>query len=331
MNFSLHPVIYNQDDGLYIKNDKYVGGQNSINMSVNEDDFINLKLKTNVINKLEGNERPTIIFDLGFNNAYDQTFNGLSEYLEETYKIKNCSIQYELVIGNENELYAVLDSPVIKLDNSDDTIDYIFTKDNILNDSGNFKNWIGWKDGIYLTGSVNILDEDGASMVYILSNKIPFNQNLYKYFVGSDFYVSGVPINNINLDLINMRLYNINAVNKIENTVVQISRPEDTKSNLIQPVFYRTIESININIHPKVIETVCINLDTYKSKVDTFILKIEDTEYPEIGRNQAGILFKVKNPTIIKDDKGKEKLTGIYYILNQDNELVSSGNYNYIM
>jgi hypothetical protein len=128
-----------------------------------------------------------------------------------------------------------------------------------------------------------------------------------------------------------MKLYNINAVNKIENNVININRPEDTKSGLIQPMFYRSVESININIHPKVIENICINLDIYKSKVDTFILKIEDSIFPEIGRTQAGVLFKIKNPTIIKNEQGKEKLSGVYYILNQDNELVTSGKYNYII
>lgn len=331
INISLHPVVYNQAEDLYIKNNKYIGGQNSINISNSEDDFINLKLKTNINNKLSFDERPSMILDIGFNNEYNQTINGLKEYLMETYRIENCSIKYELVIGNENELYAILSSPVLSMEDAGDIkADYIFTKDDILK-SNNFKNWIGWKEGIFLTGSVNIMDESKESIIYILSNKIPLDHEIYKYFVGYDFYVNGSPINNINLNSINMRLYNINAVNHVENTIVQISRPEDVKSRLIQPVFYKTVDAMNINIHPKVTETICINLDIYKAKVDTFILKIEDTIFPEIGRNQSGVLFKIKNPTIIKDEKGKEKLTGIYYVLNQDEELVTNGKYNYII
>ena len=330
INFALHPITYNQDEDMYVKNDKYIGGQNSINMSGDDDDFINLKLKTNVKDKLDINERPSIILDIGFNHEYEQTLNGLNEYLEETYKIKNCSIKYELIIGNENELYAVLNSDVISLDNNENNIDYVFTKDDILN-TNNFTSWRGWKEGIFLTGSVNIIDNTNESIISILSNKLPLNHDIYKYFVGTDFYVNKSPINNINLDLVNMKLYNINAVNKIENTVVQISRPEDTKSRLIQPMFYKSVDITNINIHPMVVENICINLDIYKSKVDTFILKIEDSLFQEIGRTQSGVLFKIKNPTIIKDEKGKVKLNGIYYILNQDNELVTSGKYNYII
>jgi hypothetical protein len=333
INFSLHPVTYNQDEEFYIKTDKYTGGQNSINMSANEDDFINLKLKVNTTDKLNLNARPAVVLDVGFNNEYNQTIGGLCEYLEETYKVKNCSIKYELVIGNEDDLYAVISKDLNLSDQEINTlpVDQQFTKDDILS-TGNFINWSGWKEGIFLMGSINIMDEFNESVIYILSNKVPFTRNIYKYFVGTDFKIfNNEPINNVNLDLVNMRLYNINAVNKIENTVVQISRPEDVKSNLTQPMFYRSVEMGNINVHPKVVETICVNLDMYKSKVDTFILKIEDSSFVEIGRTQSGVLFKLKNPTILKDDKGKDKLSGVYYILNQDNELVTSGKYNYII
>ena len=78
-----------------------------------------------------------------------------------------------------------------------------------------------------------------------------------------------------------MNVYNINAVNKIEQKIVQLNHHNDSKSNILQPVFFRAIETRDIIIHPAVTETISLNLDTYKSKVDTFKIRIEEIDFIE--------------------------------------------------
>lgn len=151
-------------------------------------------------------------------------------------------------------------------------------------------------------------------LLYIISNIIPLTQEVFKYLLVDD--------NKIDLSKVNMNHYNINAINKIENNIVKVDGVNDAKSNIIQSVFFRAKDSQDLIIHPLVTENICINLDQYKSKVDSFILKIEDFNFNQIGSTPAGIVFKVIGGKI-----NTKKTSGIYYILDQNAELVTSGKY----
>jgi hypothetical protein len=127
------------------------------------------------------------------------------------------------------------------------------------------------------------------------------------------------------IDVKDMNINKYNVVNKIENKIFQIERPNDSKDNIMQPVFFRVKETEVLTIHPAVTENICINLDDYKSKVKNFVLQIEDCRFEQIGSNNYGILFKV-----IGNRLPTGATSGIYYILNENLELVTTGKYNYI-
>lgn len=309
---TLHPIEYCVDN--YRKDNEFVGGQASLNISKKVQEYLRLDLTTNVREPLGKGEEPAFTIHTSFNSIYNGDF---SEYLGETYNLTNPQIKYNLVIGNADELYAVINGDTTK-----PVTQFAICKSQIL--AQNFKNWNEWKPGIYAVASLDVLDEEGNSIIYLLSNKLPLTQDTFKYFVGEDMVIRNHPVYNINLDEIDMNVLNLNAVNKIETKVVQIARPEDTKSNIIQPVFFRTVESASITVHSSVTETICINLDSYKSKVDAFILQIGGVGFPEIGRVASGVLFKIAGSRLPKDP-----LSGTYYILNQDSELVTMGKYNY--
>lgn len=309
---SLYPVI--EYEGEYIKLDGYEGGQNYINLTQDDNDFLNLNIFTN-IDKPLNNDRPSIYFELNFNKYYE---GSLKEYLNETYGLKDCLIEYELVIGNEEDIYFIGNSGRLDLTNS-----YKFTKDEIV--ENNFQNGTGWNPGIYIAGSANIINNEGESILYILSNKMPFTEHILRYFINTDFVTKNNDIiNHINLDDIDMNIININAVNKIENKIIKIDRPVDNKSNIYQTAFYRTTDSSDIVIRPAVNENICINLDIYKHLVDSFVLQIEGIKFIEIGRIKSGIIFKV-----IGQRLPKAIHSGRYYILNQDYEYITGGKYNY--
>ena len=98
----------------------------------------------------------------------------------------------------------------------------------------------------------------------------------------------------------------------------------DSKSNIVQPVFFRARDLANIIVHPEVTENICINLDAYKAKVTTFHIKIEGTTFTEIGRTESGVIFKVQGNLLPGKLAG-----GVYYILDQDANLVTTGKYIY--
>lgn len=95
----------------------------------------------------------------------------------------------------------------------------------------------------------------------------------------------------------------------------------NTNANIIMPVFFRSRDLGNTEIHNEVTENICINLDAYKNKVQYFIIRIGDYSSQEIGRNNSGVIFQIIGPKIGNKEKG------LYYILNEKGEVVTTGNY----
>ena len=157
-------------------------------------------------------------------------------------------------------------------------------------------------------------------LLYMKSNTMPMTQEMFGYFCGPNYNLRAATKDAEIID--NMIIYNINAVNKTENVIRAIDATNDVKSNIIQPVFYKTRDLSNIVIHSDVTENICLNLDNYKSKVKMFYLKIEDVIFPEIGRTNAGVVFKV-----IGDKFATTLTSGTYYILNESSEVVTYGGY----
>lgn len=323
---SLHPVNLVNIDGIdaYIKIDDYTGGQNSLNLLSAQQGDMRLELTTNVTRSLNRyDEEPSFILKLLFNNFYG---NDLKKYLTETYNIDNIKLKYNLIIGNEDNLYATLESPLI----DDFSSQYIFTKSDILKNLliNQFKSL----EGINVVGSIDIIYEDNDindKSMYLLSNKLPITPSIFRYFNTnnneSDFYDRyGYYINNVNLNDINMNLYNVTPINKIEQTIVHVDKPSDAKSNLIKPIFFRTTQISDIVIHPEVTEIICLNLDKYKSVVKTFMIQIEGMKFTEIGKNKYGVLFKIEGKKL-----PKKISEGTYYILNEDSEVITYGKFNY--
>lgn len=311
---SLHPVV-SVENG-YMKLNNYEGGQNHISLQDPNYQLL-LNISTNLDKSLEKNERPAILFNIKFNKYYEKS---LKDYLLETYGLSNCKLKYELIIGNKDDVYVLLESELLDLVNT-----YKFDKDKIS--EYNFDNGDGWKPGIYIMGSVNIINEDNESVIYLLSNEIPFTEDILKYFIKSDFVDSkGKIVNNVKLKNVDMNLININAVNKTENKVIKVDNIGDNQNNIYQTVFYRVSDLADIVIRPSINENICINLDMYKHLVKSFIIQIEGIKFTEIGRNKSGIIFKV-----IGNKLPKKVMSGQYYILNQDSESITAGKYTYLV
>ena len=334
---SLHPVSFNriENHDVYMKVNEYIGGQNSINLLSSQKGDMCLNLSTNVTKPFSSTqEEPSFRIDLIFNNVYK---NDLKEYLEETYNIHQIKLKYRLIIGDENNLYVMIESD----DLMDFQTSYTFTKSDIFNNT--IRNNMNFIEGVNVIGSVDIIyvneNAEEESLIYLLSNKIPLTQDVFRFFRFFKKYDKDLNkfvddfefkdkfdyvINNINLDDVDMNLISITPINKIEQTVIQTSTPADSKPNLMNPIFFRTTQLANIIVHPMVTETICLNLDTYKSKVDSFMIQIEGINFIEIGRNKYGVLFKINGKKLPKINH-----SGTYYILDSTGEMVTYGKYNY--
>lgn len=122
----------------------------------------------------------------------------------------------------------------------------------------------------------------------------------------------------------NMHINKPRVINKNIVQVVEMTAQTDSKSNIIQPIFFRSRELANLILHPEVTENICINLDAYKAQCTRFFIKVEGTTFTEIGRTESGVIFKIQGNMLPGKVAG-----GVYYILNQDLDLVTTGKYIY--
>lgn len=332
----LHASLYvvdNDDDKYIMKNDT-IGGITAFNIS-NQNDLMNLNIKTTVDESLD-----TLGFKLSLH--INKEYDWLLSYLYETYGLRSThnDISFELVIKNKDaiipgpvvgyspieefgNMYQIIPWSTIKSVKKPTTEDIEELKNAgkpIIDRTGFyefFKSWENFEEGWNVVCSLNIVKDDIEALT-IVSNELPITQEMFKLFINDD---NDNKIININDDtMITVKKYNI--INKINNKIIQIERPNDSKSNIIQPVFFRVNEVEFLTLHPAVTENICINLDDYKSKVDKFILQIEDCRFEQIGANNYGILFKIPGNRLPESAVG-----GLYYILNEDSELVTTGKY----
>jgi hypothetical protein len=107
------------------------------------------------------------------------------------------------------------------------------------------------------------------------------------------------------------------------NTTFLLNRRENTWYilNVSRTIIANNCSIINIKIRKNVIQNIGINLSDYLSKVNTFILEIDDNEFTEYARNDAYIIFNINSNLI-------NNIVGYYNILNQDHEYINSGQYS---
>ena len=305
INFSLHPVI--NSGNIYTKVEKYDGGQNAINLSKFDSLSYNIKFNDNL--EFEGN--------VSYNEAYSKDFSGFEEYLKETYNITDAvELIYEFYIQDKEDLFFRNEVPSknssVKLQRGDIT----YEDENKIQQPL-FTSWIDFKPGLVLNGTLNVL-VGKEEVLTIMSNSINLTPEIFKFLI-QDNGTQYVELNDIN-----MNVYEINTVNKIQQNIIQVDRPSDYKSNIVKPVYYRTRDIANVVFHPEITENICINLDAYKSSVKSFILRLEGINFGEKARVSSGVIFRINGNYLPKTNK-----EGIYYILNQDSELITTGKYIY--
>ena len=331
LNISLY--IVEEVDGIYTCYNKISGGYTNFVISNNSD---YLELKLNISQNIDNTFRPGFVFDIVMNENYDSFI----EYLKETYTL-NCNsndIIFEIVLKNKNKI--ITDSSIRRpfTDSKQSTFGLYrqtLAWDNISNvnliktffkTSNNISAWENFEEGWSFVGSVTIYEyitePNGTITNYELlsfvSNELPVTQEVFSILVDDS--------SNKIIDITDMNIQTFNVVNKIENKITHIERPNDSKANIMQPIFFKAKDTETLTLHPMVTENISINLDDYKSKVEKFTLQVGECQFNQIGANSYGILFKI--PANILP---KTVVSGTYYILDENKELVTTGKYTTVL
>lgn len=254
--------------------------------------------------------------DLEIELEYNEIYHNIQEYFLETYyvDIQELVLKYILTIQDENDIYNMIEYVETPEESEDDHIRYVAT---CPKNQLNILDWQNYWSGLFMRGMIEIWDGDQL-ILSITTNDISLTPDVYKYLIYSD-------IDGIELNLVRMYQYNIHAANKINKTVVKVDNINDSKTKIVKPVFFQAGKLDGCVIYPETTSNVCINLNSYKSKVDFFYLKVEGVMFPEIGRTHQGVIFKVQGNLLPRAVE-----SGKMYVLNEDKELIVTGTFKYI-
>lgn len=302
LHVMLTPISKTSTENEYERTAEYVGGYNCLILSNEVNDYMGNNLS------IVRGANYTILSKLLFNDTYE---DNIELYLQEVYGLdtENLHTTFELIVKDDENIYSYASYESEGLE-----VSHSFSKNDIA-----FTSWNEFGPGMFLCASVTILNSDNEILLSLVSNELPLTQEEYSKIICKD-------IDYINIDEINMNNYTINAVNKIRKEVISVNRPDDYKANIIKPIFVRTMPAERIVVHPGVEENLVLNLDSYKNYSKMFYIRIEGIDFVETARTIYGVVFN-----IIGSKLPQENTTGVYYILDEDKELVTTGSYIYEM
>lgn len=307
--------IEETEDGVWTKLPGYTEANTALSLFNKQTNLLGCKL---VDNFQKITSTPTFSCSMDFNDEYEQSQEGFERYMYDVYSLlpENVRTDISLVIYKGEEIYKFVTH----------TYDGFRFEDKWTKGDVMFDNWIGYEKGMKVQVFCQIVspnyEDDELEYLELRSNDIFLDMEHMKYLIGDNI------INNVKLSLVDMNNYKIDVINKIiTEKTKENDAPNEYKSNIIKPVFFKVQDGDNIVVHPAVTENISINLDAYKNKVDVFSIKIGDSVFVEIGRISSAVIFKIVGSNLSLSDGA----TGIYYILNDDGELVTTGKYTVSM
>lgn len=356
INKSLNLTLYPYSD---IVNNIYVQSDiNPITTFINTD--VNFRLQSklgfdnNTISILNTFEFPGKIYnednyyavdihgDYNDENYVDQYVNQVTRYYNSFYMNENISNELDqddfrdeldvenirttgfiIQIANDIDFNEIIFESVINTDNQNDNFiyDFSFSLDNIVND------WSQLNEILVIRSRFI----DKRLNIVITGNNVVLTKEWFKYLI-NDIKINHIIFDNQN-NLINSNFMEINKgfnfidklnciiVDKKETNNVETSNISNTSTQIIyKSVFYKVQDLQNMRIRQGVTQNIGLNLGEYMNKVDLFILNIEGNNIKESSRNDINVIFNI-NANLL------ESPNGIYNILDQNFEYISSGNY----
>ena len=127
-------------------------------------------------------------------------------------------------------------------------------------------------------------------------------------------------INDVNTKKVNF-INNVKCiVNKKSSDEVFVNNSTYNQKIIFKPIFYKVKDLQNIVLKPNINQKIGINLSEYLSKISTFKIIIENTEYVEVGRNNIFVIFEI-NSNNLTDQSGS------YNLIDNYGNYISSGNW----
>lgn len=255
-----------------------------------------------------------------YNNVKFEDYSGIYDDDEDDIEQKQCS--FEIIIASDVLFKQVIYNKYFESNEADD---FAFNLNNIFNSWDNLPELLICK--------VRFVDKYLGTV--IVSNNIIITKEWYKYLVNDlnkyrTFDLIQKQENWSSFDKItkeeDMDVSKFNFIDKI-NCIIKKDGESQTIYNvsskpkvIMKPIFYRVQDLQNIKLMPGLLQNIGINLSGYMTKVDAFKLVIDGNTIIEYSRNDVFTIFKVDTTTF-------KNVSGKYHILNEEDEYISSGNW----
>lgn len=350
INIGLYPFAELSEDGIFLAHAE---------LSANLDVFV-IEPKITLVSSLGFNDNGKLVIKSNFNfskipgkhfNSLQEEyeyFNGisLSEYDNIYYENKDEAIENNdiLVTGsNTNKLYKqyqcvykiiIASDPNFKniIYSSPNYNNYRLTTNNDTNKNTLLNNIVNKEFEIPIFTSWDQLPEtlicktvftDRYIGSIIESNFVIITKDYYKYLVNYEQdYIQIYKATNLmdKVTFYDKIICNIKVENN-ENNVIG-NNISNTKI-IYKPVFYKAQDLQNIQLQQGVTQNIGINLNNYMTKVNTFYIVIDNVKFIEVGRNDIYVIFNIQTNKL-------KNTFGSYYITNEEDEYISSGNWSII-
>jgi hypothetical protein len=247
----------------------------------------------------------------------------VKEY-EEEYKTPTNFLGYKIQIATDISFKHIIYDRNMRV-NFNDLDDFAFKLNGI------FTNWNEKPEQLLC----KIMFYDRLLGIELTSNLVIITKEWFKYLVNDNNYVHRLTdlsfINKENgqqdmnvIDLKNNKVNFINTikciVNKKGNDEININKANYNQKVIFKPIFYKVKDLQNITLRPNINQKIGINLSDYMSKIGTFKIVIENTEYVEIGRNNIFVIFDINSSNLINQ-------SGMYNLIDNSGNYISSGNW----
>jgi hypothetical protein len=127
--------------------------------------------------------------------------------------------------------------------------------------------------------------------------------------------------NEINTKKVNF-INNVKCIiNKKSSGEVDLTKQSYNQKIIFKPIFYKVKDLQNISLRANISQNIGINLSDYLSKIGTFKIVIENTEYVEVGRNNIFVIFNINTNNISEQ-------SGTYNLIDNNGNYISSGNWS---
>lgn len=334
VNISIYAVDDMYNDGQEYHNSLSFGSGSTILIP---DDYSNMNMDVTGVLSFDGLKfKSTLMFNRTI-------YSSIEDYFLKNYNINIDLITKELTILDDDNIYRMFQwNQDLRSDiNDDDRVNFNITDKTPFDMCDNSEQWndyniniyrqqpfIGWHDfinGMYAQCVYKVYS-DGFPKMYIKTNRVYITQDEYCFLINNPM--------TINLNDIDMNVENVKIINKIENNVIQIQRPDDYKNNLIKPVFYKaySADTIVIMRDPKVggslKQYISIELPSNVSAnaIKLFKLRINGQVFTEVARQMNQIIFLINPGVKIDVDVEEELMNELEYnVMNEDDFTVFYG------